>query len=77
MNAKQIIIAVAALVASVAAEFSLPGTQDGQDWWAHVPGFFSMFGFFVCLILIVFAKGLGSYWLQRPDDYYDREGRDE
>jgi hypothetical protein len=76
MNAKQIIIAGAALVASVAAELSLPGAQD-QAWWAHVPGFFSLFGFFVCLILIVFAKCLGSYWLQRPDDYYDREGRDE
>lgn len=76
MNAKQIIIAVAALVASVAAELSLPGAQDGQAWWAHVPGFFSLFGFFVCLILIVFAKGLGN-WLQRPDDYYDREDRDE
>lgn len=77
MNAKQIIIAVAALVASVAAELSLPGAQDDQAWWAHVPGFFSLFGFFVCLILIVFAKGLGSYWLQRPDDYYDGGSRDE
>jgi hypothetical protein len=76
MNAKQIIIAVAALVAAVAAELSLPGAQDGQAWWTHVPGFFSLFGFFVCLIFIVFAKGLGN-WLQRPDDYYDREDRDE
>lgn len=76
MNAKQIIIAMAALVASIAAELSLPGGQHGQGWWTQMPGFFSMFGFFVCLILIVFAKGLGN-WLQRPDDYYDREGGDE
>ncbi|MEX0804654.1 MAG: hypothetical protein WD688_15265 [Candidatus Binatia bacterium] len=77
MNAKQIIIAMAALVASVAVELLLPGAQHGQGWWTRMPGFFSMFGFFVCLLLIVFAKGLGSYWLQRPDDYYDHDGRDE
>jgi hypothetical protein len=77
MNAKQILIAVAALVVFVAAELALLGGQHGLGWWVQVPGFFSLFGFFVCLLLIVFAKGLGRYWLQRPDDYYDGGSRDE
>lgn len=76
MNAKQIIIAVAALVVSLAAELLLPDARDEHAWWSQVPGFVSLFGFLVCLMLIVVAKGLGN-WLQRPDDYYDREDRDE
>jgi hypothetical protein len=77
MTGKQIMIAVAAVMASGVAELLLLGGQHGHGWWAQVPGFFSLFGFFVCLMLILVGKGLGSLWLQRPDDYYDREARDD
>jgi hypothetical protein len=77
MTGRQIMIAVAALIASGVAELMLLGGEPGHGWWAQVPGFFSLFGFFVCLILIVVSKGLGSFWLQRPDDYYEREDRDD
>lgn len=70
-------MAVAALIASVVAELTLLGGEHGHGWWLQVPGFFSLFGFFVCLMLILVGKGLGSLWLQRPDNYYDREDRDE
>ena len=76
MTGKQIMIAVAALIASGVAELMLLDGQHGHGWWAQVPGFFSLFGSFVCLILILVGKGLGR-WLQRPDDYYDREARDD
>jgi hypothetical protein len=34
-------------------------------------GFGAWFGFASCIVLIVFAKGLGIF-LKRRDDYYDR-----
>lgn len=77
MTGKQIIIVIAALIASIGAEFALLGGAHGHGWWTRVPGFFSLFGFFGCLMLIVVGKTLGGFWLQRPDHYYDREARDD
>ena len=41
--------------------------------WSHIVAFFSLFGFLGCLLIIVLAKLLGHYWLQRKEDYYDRD----
>lgn len=41
--------------------------------WTHIAGFFLLFGLFGCLFLIGFSKLLGHYWLQRGEDYYDRD----
>ena len=41
--------------------------------WSHVAGFFSLFGLLGCLALIGFAKLIGHYWLQKKEDYYDRD----
>ena len=41
-------------------------------FWSHIKGFFALFGFLGCLLLIAFAKLIGHYWLQRKEDYYDR-----
>ncbi|MFC1916220.1 hypothetical protein ACFLW4_05965 [Chloroflexota bacterium] len=40
--------------------------------WSHIAGFFSLFGFIGCLLIIGVAKLIGHYWLQRKEDYYDR-----
>ena len=45
--------------------------------WSHVAGFFALFGFIGCLVLIVGSKLIGHYWLQRKEDYYDRNDNDE
>ena len=45
--------------------------------WSHVPGFFSLFGFLGCLAIIYGAKLLGHYWLQRGEDYYDKNDKHE
>lgn len=45
--------------------------------WSYVPGFFSFFGFLGCLAIIYGAKLLGHYWLQRDEDYYDKDGEHE
>jgi sterol desaturase/sphingolipid hydroxylase (fatty acid hydroxylase superfamily) len=44
----------------------------GVDGWF---GFGAGFGFLSCLLMVVFAKGLG-YVLKRPEDYYERGSDD-
>lgn len=44
--------------------------------WSHIAGFFSLFGFIGCLLIIGFAKLLGRYWLQREEDHYDKHDDD-
>jgi hypothetical protein len=39
-------------------------------------GFHAAYGFVACLLMIVFAKGLGLI-LKRPDTYYAKDERDE
>ncbi|MFH1146548.1 MAG: hypothetical protein V1736_02430 [Pseudomonadota bacterium] len=38
----------------------------------NIPGFWSVFGFFGCLLLIRACKGLGHVWLMKDEDYYDK-----
>jgi hypothetical protein len=57
------------LVASVVDAWFL-GAQDGEFWWSHLYGFFSLFGFIGCLAIIVFAKLVLGPWLQREENYY-------
>jgi hypothetical protein len=45
--------------------------------WSHLVGFFALFGFLGCLLIIVVAKLLGYYWLQRGEDYYDKNDDNE
>lgn len=45
--------------------------------WSHLAGFFALLGFIGCLAIIAVAKLIGHYWLQRKEDYYDRDDDDE
>ena len=45
--------------------------------WSNIPGFFSLFGFLGCLAIIYGAKLLGHFWLQRDEDYYDKNDEHE
>jgi hypothetical protein len=39
--------------------------------WADVPGFYVLFGFLSCVVIIAVSKILGKLWLTRGEDYYD------
>ncbi len=39
--------------------------------WENVPGFYALFGFIACVLIIVLAKFLGHKWLMKREDYYD------
>ncbi|MGZ8442999.1 MAG: hypothetical protein ACXW6R_12520 [Candidatus Binatia bacterium] len=79
MKTRQLIVLAIALALAVAVERLALGTPPADaPWWAHVPGFFALFGFFVCLALAFLSKALGKYWLQRDERYYHRgETRDD
>jgi hypothetical protein len=66
------------IILFVLLELFLIGGQGHIEFpWSGIVGFFLLFGFLGCLALIVVAKLLGHYWLQRGEDYYDRDGEDE
>ncbi len=41
-----------------------------------IPGFWAVFGFLSCAIIIIGSKWLGHAWLFRPEDYYDVKGNE-
>ena len=42
--------------------------------WENLWGFYAIFGFVACVILVLVAKWMRIF-LMRPEDYYDHEGR--
>ena len=43
-----------------------------EEWtWAEVFGFYSLYGFVACVLLVLTAKALRRV-LKRPEDYYER-----
>jgi hypothetical protein len=60
-------------VAAIADAWFLGVDHPGGFWGSHVYGFFSLFGFFGCLAIILVAKLVLGPWLQRKEDYYQRK----
>lgn len=40
--------------------------------WEHLFGSYAIYGFLSCIFIIVVSKMLGKFFLQKPEDYYDR-----
>ncbi|MBF0119753.1 MAG: hypothetical protein HQK79_13035 [Desulfobacterales bacterium] len=37
----------------------------------NIIGFWTIFGVFICLAMIIICKGLSHVWLMKGEDYYD------
>jgi hypothetical protein len=37
----------------------------------NIPGFYVLFGFLSCVVIIAVSKTVGKLWLTRGEDYYD------
>lgn len=59
------------LAASILAEFLIP-PHVAHHPWDKIPGIYALFGFVICVAMIIFSKFVGQYWLKRKEDYYDR-----
>ncbi len=64
---------IALLALTVLVEIFIPtkGYFGVDDW----PGFGAVFGFVVCLLMVLFAKLLG-FFLKRSEDYYEEKTGD-
>ncbi len=64
-------LAYGILVLLVVADFIIP-RHEIHFFGDKVPGFWSLFGFISCVLIIVVSKWLGHHWLMRDEDYYDK-----
>lgn len=50
---------------------------EAESWWENIPGFFALFGLTFCVVIVLASKFLGHFWLQRKEDYYNSNHRNE
>jgi len=73
-----LIISIAVLIVFIILDLLVvSGHLHIEFPWSSMPGFFSLFGFLGCLAIIYGAKLLGHRWLQRDEDYYDKDDEHE
>lgn len=64
-----ILVAVMLLITFV-LEYVFLGDYDSH-WWNAIPGFYALFGFISCVILVYAAKFISKNIVNRDLDYYD------
>ena len=64
-------IAYGMLVLLIMADFIIP-RHEIHFFGDKIPGFWSLFGFISCVLIIVVSKWIGHHWLVRDEDYYDK-----
>jgi hypothetical protein len=62
-------VLAALTIASLIGEFFFIGEHD-QHWWNVIPGFYIIFGFIGCLLIIFLSKAYGKLLVQRKKNYY-------
>lgn len=63
------LISYVMLVAVVVPSFFIKG--HGHFAFENIPGFWPVFGFVACIMIVVVSKTIGKVWLQRKENYYD------
>ena len=64
-------IAYGMLVLLILADFIIP-RHEIHFFGDKIPGFWSLFGFISCVLIIVVSKWIGHHWLVRDEGYYDK-----
>jgi len=64
-------LAYGILVLLIVADFIIP-RHEIHFFGDRIPGFWSLFGFISCALIIIVSKWLGHHWLMRDEDYYDK-----
>ena len=64
-------IAYGILVLLILVDFIIP-RHEIHFFGDQIPGFWSLFGFISCVLIIVVSKWIGHHWLVRDEDYYDK-----
>lgn len=56
----------------VLSDAFLVNKEHAHTIFEHFPGFWSLFGFIGCVVLIVVSKWFGHLGIMTREDYYDR-----
>ncbi len=64
-------IAYGVLALLVVVDFIIP-RHEIHFFGDKIPGFWSLFGFIACILIIVISKWIGHAWLMKDEDYYDK-----
>ena len=46
--------------------------EDFHHWWDMIPGFYAVYGFVGCILIIKVSKWFGRKIVFRDEDHYDR-----
>ena len=63
-------IAYGVLVLLFIVDFIIP-RHEVHFFGDKIPGFWSIFGFSACVVIIIISKWLGKNGLMKDEDYYD------
>ena len=63
-------IAYGALIILIVVDFIIP-RHEIHFFGDKVPGFWSLFGFIACVLIIIVSKWLGHMGLMQDENYYD------
>ncbi len=72
MTLNRLVATLAALTSlAVVVEFFVSLSEHTEGHSLYFIGLFALVSVAAALVLIVAAKLLGRFWLDRPEDYYD------
>jgi len=63
-------IAYGALIILIVVDFIIP-RHEIHFFGDKVPGFWSLFGFIACVLIIIISKWIGHLGLMQEESYYD------
>lgn len=46
--------------------------EHAHTWPEHLPGFWAVFGFVACVLIIIISKWYGHLGIMTREDYYDK-----
>jgi len=64
-------IAYGALIILIVVDFIIP-RHEILFFGDIVPGFWSLFGFIACVLIIIVSKWIGHMGLMKDENYYDK-----
>ena len=51
--------------------YVVPHEAAHHGWWDSIPGWWAVFGFAGCAVIVVVSKWLGHLFLQKDEGFYD------
>jgi hypothetical protein len=64
-------ICLALLALLVVWDVVFVSKEEAHTFLEHIPGFWSLFGFIACVLIIILSKWFGHLGIMTKEDYYD------